>query len=137
MALLYKFPTSKMLSKFTEASSPTRIVEMQKAVLKATNDALTSKFIKTYQSKNISGEIVHCLQNALTYVATHRKASSVAGKSAAPSIPRQIAIKVILGPQDAVMLAKFDVSVHLKNGAVEVHSTDCAGASKVLLSVKP
>ena len=69
---------------------------------------------------------------------------SLVGKSlmpknavSAPSIARQIAIKMVLGPQQAALLAKSDLSVHLKNGAVELQGTDCNGSTKVLLSVKP
>ncbi len=137
MALLYKFPTNKMMSNFAEARSPTRMAEIQKAVLKATNDALTTKFVKAYAAKNIGGEITDYLKNANDYVMTRLKAKSVAPKNATPSIARQVAIKVVISPQNAVLLAKFDISVHLKNGAVEVQATNCEGASKVLLSVKP
>ena len=137
MALLYKFPTSKMMVNRAEASSSTRMAEMQKAVLKATNDALATKFMKAFKSGNVGSEIQHCLQQADTYVGERLKGKGLMPKDLNPSIARQVVIKAVLGPQNAALLAKFDVSVHLKNGAVEVQATDCAGASKVLLAVKP
>jgi len=54
-----------------------------------------------------------------------------------PSVPRQVLIKMVMGPQQAVLLAKFDLSIHLKNKAIELQATDCKGNQQVMLSVSP
>ena len=133
MALLYKFPAAKIISKWNEAKSGARVAEIQKAVLKATNDAHTTKFIKAFMGLDIQT----FLQTAHAYVSKNMVAKGLVPVKAQPSVAEQILIKAIFGPQQAVLLAKFDLSIHLKNGAVEVQGTDCKGASKVLLAVKP
>lgn len=43
----------------------------------------------------------------------------------------------LYGPQKLILIAKFDLSVHLKGGNLELQNTDCKGTKKVLFSVAP
>lgn len=135
MALIYKFPTAKIYADWSQAKSAARIAEIQKAVLKATNDALTTKFIQAFKGADTN----KFLQDVDKQVMQNLVGKNLMPKNAvsAPSVARQVAIKMVLGPQQAVLLAKADLSIHLKNGAVELHGTDCKGATKVLASAKP
>jgi hypothetical protein len=130
MALLYKFPMAKIFSDWSQAKSSTRVAEIQKAVLKATNDATTTKFVQALKGADTNG----FLQDVDKQVMKNLVGKSLMPKNAvtAPSVARQIAIKMVLGPQQAVLLAKADLSVHFKNGKVELQGTDCNGAMKVL-----
>ncbi len=135
MALLYKFPMDKTYMDWSTAKSGARIADIQKAVLKATNDALTTKFIKEFKNADTN----KFLQDVDKQVMKNLVGKSLMPKNAisAPSIARQVAIKMVLGPQKAVALAKADLSVHLKNGAVELQGTDCNGTMKVLCTARP
>jgi hypothetical protein len=57
--------------------------------------------------------------------------------TANPGAVEKAMMVALYGPQKMILIAKFDLSVHLKAGNLELQNTDCKGTKKVLFSVAP
>src|SRR5882757_8139762 len=111
MALIYKFPAAKIVAQWNEAKTPARCAEIKKAVTKAASEALANKFLAAFKSTDLNV----FLQKADDHVGKNLVGKGIMPAVGKPSVPRQVLVKMLLGPQQAALLAKFDLSIHLKN----------------------
>jgi hypothetical protein len=130
MANLYKFDTAKTIS---DARYPkTMIAQLEKALAdKKVPKAHIDKFAGLFKTFNLSSVVTP----AQLYVQ-----KNMVLKGAAPIQPNAVQkalLVALFGPQKLVLMAKFDLSVHLKDNKLELQHTSCKGDSKILMSVAP
>lgn len=134
MASVYEFDNSATLKNANYPKSGPVVAEIQKALTKANiPKTQVDKFVTDLKAFNF-GPIA---ATANAYISKNMVAKGLAPVTANPNALQKAMMVALYGPQKKILLASFDLSVHVKAGNVELQHTDCKGAKKILLTATP
>jgi hypothetical protein len=134
MASVYEFDTTSTIKSAAYPKSAPVIAGIQKALTgKKIPTAHIGKFVNTLKGFNFSPIIA----TANLYISKNMVAKGLAPVTNNPSVLQKAMMVALYGPQKKVLLASFDLSVHLKGANLELQHTDCKGSKKTLLTVAP
>lgn len=132
MATLYTFDRFKTIS---DPRYPKTVADKVKTAL--TGAHIPKAHVDKFMAKMTSFNYSAVANTARLYVEKNMVAKQLAPTTTDTNALQKAFLAAIFGPQKAVLSAHFDLSVHLKNGNLEMHHTDCKGAQKVLYSIAP
>jgi hypothetical protein len=134
MAAVYTFDTIKSVNNPKYPKSPETLAKVEKAlVAKKIPKAHIDKFIDKMKAQSFAP----ITTEATRYIQKNMVAKGLVQPTANPGAVEKAMMVALYGPQKMILIAKFDLSVHLKAGNLELQNTDCKGTKKVLFSVAP
>ncbi len=134
MASVYEFDTTSTIKDAKYPKSTEAIAAVEKALAgKKIPKAHIDKFVNQLKGYNCNAIVLAAQQ----YIEKNMVAKKLAPVTKDPNVLQKAFLVAMYGPQKKVLQAGFDLSVHLKDGNLQLQHTDCKGSKKILLTVAP